>query len=184
MRGSSALLGAVDTELHCEKLSADGFKERIGQLSITKQKDGADDVRFGYKMNLVSLSEIDPDLTSLALEPIEAKDLSATIERATKRPKLKGQSAQALEALKKALEAHGAFVVNDNVPHKVKCVRVETWRNYWRNETTAEGSTERSAWARAREHLRDDNLVGNWSDYAWLIETRPTKGASQDQEEF
>lgn len=178
MRGSSALLGAVDTELHCEKISPEGAKDRIGQLTITKQKDGADDIRLGYRMDIIHLSDIDSDLTSLALVPVDKKELSATIERAAKRAKPKGVSGQALEALRKAIEAHGEPVIaGDNIPPKMRCVRLETWRNYWRNETTTEGSTERNAWARARQTLRDEGLVGNWGEWVWLIETRPTMGA-------
>lgn len=180
MRGSSALLGAVDTELHCEKISPEGAKDRIGQLTITKQKDGADDVRLGYKMEIIRLSDIDTDLTSLALVPVEGKELAATIERATKRPKLRGHAAEALEALRKAIDECGqALTPSSNIPPHTKGVALETWRNYWRNETTADGSAERNAWSRARQALRDARIVGNWGEWNWLIETRPTMGAPQ-----
>lgn len=180
MRGSSALLGAVDTELHCEKISPEGAKDRIGQLTITKQKDGADDVRLGYKMETIHLSDIDSDLTSLALVPVEGKELAATIERATSRPKLKGHAAEALEALKKAIDECGQpLTPSSNIPPHTKGVALETWRNYWRNETTADGSAERNAWSRARQTLRGARLVGNWGEWNWLIETRPTMGAPQ-----
>lgn len=178
MRGSSALLGAVDTELHCEKISPEGAKDRIGQLTITKQKDGADDVRLGYKMETIRLSDIDTDLTSLALVPVESRELAATIERATKRPKVKGHAAEALEALKKAIDECGQpLTPSGNIPPHTKGVALETWRNYWRNETTADGSAERNAWSRARQTLRDARIVGNWGEWVWLIETRPAMGA-------
>jgi len=81
MRGSSALLGAVDLELECVKISEEGASQRVGKLTVTKQKDGEDGIELGYSMDVIQLSEIDPDYTSLALEPITGDALALAQSR-------------------------------------------------------------------------------------------------------
>ena len=171
MRGSSALLGAVDTELHCERVGPEGSKERVGSLTITKQKDGEDMLRFGFKLNLVQLSQLDPDATSLALEPITGDQLSKEFTRSKVETNVSGYQGQALKALREAIEAAGTFpsVAGEDIPPGVKCVRESLWRQYWRQKTTADaGAKERNAWADARKALTDKKLFGKWGEWCWL----------------
>jgi hypothetical protein len=171
MRGSSALLGAVDTELHCERVSADASKERIGALTITKQKDGEDMLRFGFKLNLVSLSDIDPDITSLALDPITNDALNKEAIRSSVQNRPDGYQGQAMEALVKAIAEAGELpaIAGEHIPPGVKCVRESLWRNYWKQVTTAEaGAQERNAWRDVKLKLKDKRLVEKWNDWVWL----------------
>ena len=106
MRGSTALLGAVDSEISCEKISPEGSQERIGRLTVTKQKDGEDNLALAYKMNLVSLSDIDADAASLALVPLEGNELAAMQSKGKGR-KLTGNALEAFAALKTAINDSG-----------------------------------------------------------------------------
>lgn len=172
MRGSSALLGAVDTELHCERVSADKSADRVGSLTITKQKDGEDMVRFGFRLHLIQLNPLDPDATSLALEPISSETLGQAVAKSAVDQTPDGYQGQAFKALEKAIHDAGELpsVAGENIPTGVKCVKESLWRQYWKNETTADaGTTERSAWRSARLGLKDKKLVGNWGEWCWLV---------------
>jgi len=54
-RGSSALLGAVDTEIHVERV--DGHEGEVRVATITKQKDGAEGLRAAFTLEGVPLGE-------------------------------------------------------------------------------------------------------------------------------
>ena len=180
MRGSSALLGAVDTELHCERVSAENSADRVGSLTITKQKDGEDQLRFGFRLHVIQTSPIDPEATSLALDPISGEALAQAFAKKSVENAPDGYQGQALLALEKAIVAAGVFpsVAGENIPMGVKCVKLTLWREYWKSETTAEaGQKERGAWRDARLALKDKRVVGNWGDWCW-IEGRNEPAAS------
>lgn len=71
LRGHSSLLGAVDTELEVVKLSEDDSAHRIGQMTVTKQKDGEDGFKLNYRLDLVELGSFGQGeaKSSLALVP-------------------------------------------------------------------------------------------------------------------
>jgi hypothetical protein len=172
MRGSSALLGAVDAELHCERVSAEKSADRVGSLTITKQKDGEDLIRFGFRLHLIPLSPVDPDATSLALEPINGEALGKAVARSTVDQTPDGYQGQALKALESAIRDAGEVpgIAGEHIPAGTKCVMETLWRQYWKCETTADaGTTERSAWRSAKLGLKDKKLVGNWSGWCWIV---------------
>jgi hypothetical protein len=74
MRGHSALLGAVDTELEVVKDSPDDSAERFGHMTVTKQKDGEDGFEIAYGLKSVALSDIDPSNSSLVVVPADVED--------------------------------------------------------------------------------------------------------------
>lgn len=172
MRGSSALLGAVDTELHCERVSADKSADRVGSLTITKQKDGEDMVRFGFRLHLIQLNPLDPDATSLAIEPISSDLLGQAVARSTVDQAPDGYQGQAFKALKRAIHDAGELpsTAGEQIPIGVKCVKKSLWRQYWRNETTADpGENERSSWRSALLGLKNKKLIGNWGEWYWIV---------------
>lgn len=70
-RGWSGLKGALDTEIEVVKLD-DGVR----MARLTKQKDGADDARFGFRLRTVELGrdkDGDP-ITSCVVEPCDAPE--------------------------------------------------------------------------------------------------------------
>jgi hypothetical protein len=169
-RGHSSLLGAVDAELEVVKVSADESPERIGKLTITKQKDGEDGVEIGYKMATVALSKIDFDKTSLAVEPMPPEE----VQKAAPKPrrKLNRDTADGLKALREAL-AHnaGRKVASNYVPPHVTVVEEETFRRYFYQITTAEGDAKRQAFSRAKKGLLDAVVGAHWGEYWWPLKT-------------
>jgi hypothetical protein len=169
-RGHSSLLGAVDAELEVTKISDEDSPERIGKLKVTKQKDGEDGIEIGYRMITVQLSSLDPDATSLALEP-----LAGPIEPARKQPKLKGNLADAMTALRKAIANHGDHVPSNHIPFSARCVEEETWRTYFHQETTADGDARRQAFHRAKQTIKDRGLATNQGKIWWITEKETTE---------
>jgi hypothetical protein len=174
MRGSSAILAAVDAELYCEKLS-ESSENRLGRIKITKMKDGVDDVVIPFRAVSVPLSDIDPSQTSLALELAADGDL-AGFNKGT-RSKLSKDAATALAALEQAIAEGGVIppIGAERLPSKNTRGSTESlWRGYWRKITTKTDGAERTAWSRAKEQLFETRKIDHWGEFYWLVkETEP-----------
>lgn len=167
MRGSSAILAAVDAELYCEKLSAEGSADRQGVLKITKMKDGLDDVSIPFRAVTVQLSPIDETQTSLAIELIPEEE-AATIRRPA-RVRLNDDAQKMLEALKKGIAEAGTLPPFDRAGKGTKVITEALWREYYRMSTSKKGGTERQAWSRGYKQLEKANAFGFWADYVWIV---------------
>ena len=179
MRGSSALLGAVDLELECKKISSETSSERVGQLTITKQKDGEDGVLLGYKMIVVPLSNIDPDATSLAVEPVD-NDTVAKI--ALKKERRETHNEVGERVLKQAIKEAGKVIEGkgDGIPAGVKCVTESIWKQYFRSvKSDLDGKALEIGWARVKEHTRENKIAGNCGEYYWLLSAVPQPSPEQ-----
>lgn len=174
MRGSSALLGAVDAELHCEKVSPEASTERVGKLTVTKQKDGEDGFEVPFKMETVGLSDIDPSQTSLALVPADADALQG-FNKASK-TKVSKDAEAVLAALEMAIAEGGSIPpIGDRAPRGTKAVSNELWKGYWRKITTKEKGAADTAYSRAKETLKKAGRINNWgNEWYWIVkETAP-----------
>lgn len=178
MRGSSALLGAVDAELHCEKVSPEASTERVGKLTVTKQKDGEDGFEVPFKMETVGLSDIDPSQTSLALVPADADALQG-LNKASQ-TKLSNDAATALAALEMAIGEAGTTppIGLERAPKGTKAVSHSLFREYWRKVTTKEGSAEKMAFSRAKEKLKQARKIDHWGEFYWLVKETGQQHAS------
>jgi hypothetical protein len=169
MRGSSAILAAVDAELYCEKLS-ESSDNRLGRIKITKMKDGLDDVVIPFRAVSVPLSDIDTSQTSLSLELAEDDDL-AGIKKGS-RAKIGKDAAIALSALEQAIAQGGIIppIGAERLPSKnTKGSTESLWRGYWRKITTKTDGAERTAWSRAKEQLFDARKIDHWGEFYWLV---------------
>jgi hypothetical protein len=173
MRGSSALLGAVDTELECIKLSPEDSEDRIGKLTVTKQKDGEDGLIFGYRMKAVNLSKIDPDAVSLAVEPLSEADAKASgiIKDASakqKRKRLTEAHKKALRVLENVLaESKDTGQVPD-LSRSVKTVRLSVWRETYISESTLGRDSAMKAFNRANEALWTSGTISGFGGHVWI----------------
>jgi hypothetical protein len=172
MRGSSALLGAVDTELECVKVSVEDGAERIGKLSVTKQKDGDDGLVFGYRMETVSLSDIDADASSLALEPLETDEMKRAgigpKDAKDKQARMSKGARRAFDILKNVLSEYGQTGVVTDLSRSVRCVKKSIWRdNYLSESPLGKGSANRS-FDRAKESLWTSRTIAGFGEYVWI----------------
>jgi hypothetical protein len=184
MRGSSALLGAVDLELECTKISEEGSSQRVGKLTVTKQKDGEDGVELGYKMDVIQLSDIDPEYTSLALEPITGEDLLSAQGKASKGAAPINKNAQILaKSLSLAtVEAGVQPPIGDRCPKGVRAVQIDTLRHYFANSCSLDRASMRKAFTRACEELQTKGLLDIWNGWAWEIKKKGPPALQEDDD--
>lgn len=169
-RGHSSLLGAVDTELEVVKLTgedAPADAPKVGQMTVTKQKDGEDGFKITYRMESVTLSAtgLDEARQSLVLVPDDEA-------KGQRRKPMNGTTRAVFKALEMAIdEAPGKHVGLPNIPETALCVNVNTWRTYWRTACPHEEDTARRYFNRALNDLMSSGTIGTWADYVWITDT-------------
>jgi len=158
-RGSSALLGAVDTAIEVTKES-NGART----AKVIKQKDGADGVTLGFALQIVVIGRDDDDevITSCIVQ------LSGEVAK----PALSDQQQRALAVLRQVLAAHGEKPPDDGgFPDDVMVVAVDRFREALKTEGVTDRdkpSNERSQWKRIKEKLCEDSLMVIQDDFCWV----------------
>jgi hypothetical protein len=131
LRGHSSLLGAVDTEL--EIIRIEGAQPPKGILHISKQKDGEDGQRIGFKMVEVTTGSsgvIDFEgASSLAVMPDKEIDTTAKPKAKPAPPDrtLTGHAQTLFDSLHIAIKKFGEMQVVDGMRNK--CVKVDQWKD-------------------------------------------------------
>ncbi len=175
LRGHSSLLGAVDTEL--ELLRFDD--QPRGVLTVSKQKDGEDGVRYGFEMVEIEIEEpgqnslgIDEPRKSLAVNPSDGDAIKAAEE--AKKVGLnrsgKGKKQQiAVQALRDVINAKGThWKVSVGVR---KCAKVDQWRDEFAQKMGSDeaGSDAfRAAWRRVRSDSGRPSDIKIEGDWVWI----------------
>ena len=136
LRGHSSLLGAVDTEL--EIIRIEGAQPPKGILHISKQKDGEDGQRIGFKMVEVTTGSsgvIDFDgASSLAVEVDGEMDTTVKqkVKAAPPNRKLKGHAQTLFDSLHIAIKKFGEMQVVDGMRNK--CITLDQWKAEFRKK--------------------------------------------------
>ena len=160
-RGSSAILGAVDSSMRIERVG-----ETVS-LTVEKQKDA--EMMAPVWMNSVSV-DISNDSLGLDLET------SLVLERSDSGPKdktnqgLRPAQRLVLDALNEALIKNGQRSPGgDDYPVGVKVVSESSWRQIALAQTISTGNpdAERKAFARAADTLIQKKIVGKWGNLVW-----------------
>jgi hypothetical protein len=136
LRGHSSLLGAVDTEL--EIIRIEGAQPPKGILHISKQKDGEDGQRIGFRMVEVTTGSsgvIDFEgASSLAVE-VDG-ELDTTVKQKVKATppnrKLKGHAQTLFDSLHIAIKKFGEMQVVDGMRNK--CITLDQWKAEFRKK--------------------------------------------------
>jgi hypothetical protein len=168
LRGHSSLLGAVDTELELLR-----FEEQMkGVLTISKQKDGADNERFGFEMVEVEIRPaglgLSDPIVSLAVQ--SSDDTHIEPSKASKGNAGKGKN-QRLEmlCLEKMVKEHGVPKYIDGLQRHA--IRLELWRQeLWSKMgcTDEDKGTFKTAWHRAKQRLIESGEGAIRDDFVWL----------------
>jgi hypothetical protein len=155
-RGSSALLGAVDTAIEVERRGAG----RVAK--VTKQKDGADGEEFGFALEVVEVGTDDDD------EPITTCIVRPTDEVAKAAPKLSPKHKRALDVLCNTLADHPEKRPNSVTLPTVTLTKVERFRKALESEGVTERNGERVQWQRIKESLCNKGLLRIKDDLCWI----------------
>lgn len=162
-RGSSALLGAVDTEIVVTR------EESILKVKVTAQKDAEEGDEIILQVRKVGTDGRDPaegQPSSLVL--VEAPNDAAP----PKRPALNltGGEFAGRRALIEALAGHGQEPPDiPDIPSSVRRVcTLSTWRREFYGRSTLDTQeAKQKAFKRAAEGLAQKGVVGVWNDLVW-----------------
>ena len=188
LRGHSSLLGAVDTELELLR-----FDEQLkGVITISKQKDGADNERFGFEMVEVQIRPAGLGLTEAVVSlAVQASDSAKTdhAKMTEKKPpanKDKGRwQPYELPSLYRAIKNKGFNEVIDGVSLKV--VKIDDWKEELVLQASAYDATKpqiNSAIYTANKRLKAGNSGGHLGEVAWLNQDVMTKMATEAAYKF
>jgi hypothetical protein len=176
LRGHSSLLGAVDTELEINRLdsvinSADPAIKGSGTITVTKQKDGSDDIVIGFDVVAIDVSTSAlgfESITSLAVQA-NSEIVQNTKKNAKNNAGSGGNQRLEMDSLMKVIKAKASYREVEGTTRYG--VSLEDWKaEFW----SMKGCTEddkaafQKAWTRARERLVDAKKIVIGSGFVWL----------------
>jgi len=172
LRGHSSLLGAVDTEL--EIIRIEGAQPPKGILHISKQKDGEDGQRIGFKMVEVTTGSsgvIDFEgASSLAVEADEEMDTDRPNQATPPNRTGAGMNQRlALSCLHDAIKKYGEMQVVDGMRNK--CIKIDQWRDEFKKRMGSDvmPATLNKAWYRVKADLADLQKVIIYGELCWAV---------------
>ena len=177
LRGHSSLLGAVDTQLELQKLEQEVKQDGIagkGVITVSKQKDGQDNVKFGFEMILIDINQKLNDALelseSMSLAVREALEMIPDEYKKKKLPPSRvgagGVQKVALDALHKAISEHGEMRLIDGKRNKT--VYVEQWQQAFEAAQT-DKTWIKKRFTRCVQSLQNAKKVEVFDPFVWVI---------------
>ena len=168
LRGHSSLLGAVDTELELLR-----FDEQMkGVLTVSKQKDGEDNKRFGFEMVEVEIKPAGLGLTEAVVSlAVQASDSAVNEASSGGKGNAGAGRNQRLEmsCLETVVKNKGSIKFIDGLQRMA--VDLEDWRQELRSrmgiDETSDGKFK-TAWSRAKKRLVESKEGGIKDRLVWL----------------
>jgi hypothetical protein len=176
LRGHSSLLGAVDTELEINRLDSvintgDPSVRGSGTITVTKQKDGSDDIAIGFDVVAIDVSTSAlgfESVTSLAVQA-NTEIVQNTKKNAKNNAGSGGNQRLEMDSLMKVIKAKASYREVDGTTRYG--VSLNAWRDeFWSMKgcTDDDKAAFQKAWTRARERLVDAKKVVIGSGFVWL----------------
>jgi len=180
LRGHSSLLGAVDTQLELQKLEQEVKQDGVagkGVITVSKQKDGQDNIKFGFEMILIDINQKLNDALelskSMSLAVREALEMIPEEYKKKKEARVPpsregagGVQKVALDALHKAISEHGEMRVIDN--KRNKSIHVEQWREAFEAAQTDKTGVKKR-FTRCVQSLQNAKKVEVFDPFVWVI---------------
>ena len=162
MRGSNALLGAVDAAIEVSRHEESGICE--GKIAKVKDGSAVDPFKYTLRQSVLGVDEDGEDITSCVVEPTDASP-----GETRGKPKLTDPERIALDALDEALIDHGVVQPIASVPNGGRAVSIETWRHHAYRKGIADGADEakKKAFQRVRQSLQAKRMIGIEGEWAW-----------------
>jgi hypothetical protein len=176
LRGHSSLLGAVDTELEINRLdsvvnSGNEAVKGSGTITVTKQKDGSDDIAIGFDVVAIDVSTSAlgfESVTSLAVQA-NTEIVQNTKKNAKNNAGSGGNQRLEMDSLMKVIKAKASYREVEGTTRYG--VTLEDWKGeFWSMKgcTDDDKAAFQKAWTRARERLVDAKKVVIGSGFVWL----------------
>jgi hypothetical protein len=173
LRGHSSLLGAVDTQLELQKLVSEDHRQGVagtGILTISKQKDGQDNLKFGFEMIQININQGEEQGLGLdenvSLAVREQQEMINEQHKPTKKPpSRKGvgpNQTVAMDALHKAIKEFGEMQIVDG--KRNKCINLGRWED----ACTAKSMTNRQ-FKDSKLSLQEIKKIEIYEPWVWVI---------------
>jgi len=167
----------VDTQLELQKLEQTERKEGVagqGILTISKQKDGQDNLKFGFEMVQVNINQgkesalgLDDNVSLAVKENQEMIDEQyKTPPKPPSRSGAGGVQKVALDALHKAISEHGDMRLVDN--KRNKSIHVEQWRDAFEAAQTDKAGIKKR-FNRCLISLQNAKKIEVFNPFVWVI---------------
>jgi len=173
LRGHSSLLGAVDTQLELLKLEQIVKKDGVagqGIITISKQKDGQDNLKFGFDMVQIDINH--GQGSGLGLDEnvsLAVKEKQEMIDEQYKKPKIPPPRTAAgpnqliaMDALHEAIKEHGSMQIVDGKRNKV------IHEGQWEAACIAKSLTKRQ-FNDSKKTLLAAKRIGIYIPWVWVI---------------
>jgi len=160
LRGHGALLGAMDTTIHVEKLSDDARS-----ATVMKANDSEEGERVTFTLESVTIG---PETTAPVVVPADP----ALAHSAPAKRRLSGRNKLALDCLTEAVLNHGQPPPVDlELPQGVKAVTLDEWRSELlrRNVIDREAANPRTDFRRCLTQLADRGLISSNNNLVWPV---------------
>ena len=173
LRGHSSLLGALDTELELQRLDGtlqDNHIAGSGNITITKQKDGSDGAKYGFRMVKVNLDNGRLGFDNTQSLAVEAADIVVNVQQVglnrTGQGKHQGKAMSAfVESLRETDRIQSTKFGSKRVA-LVSLWREKVWRGLGKTgEIKSQDSDFRSIW-RAATGLEGVTLDGDFAFFS------------------
>ena len=172
-RGHSSLLGAVDTQLELQKIAMDEPKDGVagrGVITLSKSKDGQDNLKFGFEMIHIDISTGLNLGESTSLGVREDQSMIDEQYKTTPKPPSRtgagGVQKLSLDALHKAIAEHGEMRLIDG--KRNKAILVEQWRQAFEASQTDKTSIKKR-FDRTVMSLQNAKRVEVFDPFVWVI---------------
>jgi hypothetical protein len=157
-RGSSALLGAVDTAIEIEK------RDTGRVAKVVKQKDGDDGEELGFTLEVIEVGADDEG------EPITTCIVVPSEGVAKRAPRLSGTERRAVDVLLNVLADHPEMRPDTVTFPNVTLTKIDRFREGLKSAgvTDRDNSTnERQQWRRITTNLANKGVLVIKGDYCW-----------------
>jgi hypothetical protein len=169
LRGHSSLLGAVDTQIELQKLQMDEPKDGVagrGIITISKQKDGQDNLKFGFEMIHIDIGSSLNLGKSISLAVKEDQSMIDEVHKKTiTPPSRKGVGKVqmvAMDALHKSIKEHGEMRIVDG--KRNKCINLEHWE-----EACLAKSLNKRQFKDSKTTLQEGKKIEIFEPWVWVL---------------
>lgn len=162
LRGHGALLGAMDTTVHVEKLSDD-----VRSATVMKANDSEEGERVTFTLESV---EIGPETAAPVVVAADPLIVSATAKKSGR--KIPDRARLGLRALADAVNTHGKPAPPAlQLPAGIRTVTIAQWREelFRQSVIPQDHKNPKVAFDRVRETLAARSLIGIREEEVWLV---------------
>jgi RecA-family ATPase len=160
LRGHGALLGAMDTTVHVEKLADD-----LRTASVVKANDSEEGERVAFTLESITIG---PETTA----PVVVQADPALAKPSNSKRRLSSRAKLALDALTESVLSHGQPALLElQLPPGIRTVTLDQWRDELiaRNVIDPKAANPRTDFRRCLDQLASKTFIASRGNLVWAV---------------